>query len=413
MRNVAVGGVVALGAFFAYSYAFPAEPRVVYDARTTQSSEHDSKKNDDTKDEGVATTTSSRPVRTPTPDAVKAVYMTSWIASGTTRRDEIVRMIEETELNAIIIDVKDDTGRVSYDSQDPTVVATGAVEVRISDLDEFLEALREKGIYSIARIAVFQDPFLAPRWTDQAVQHSSGGVWKDRKGLSWIDASSRKYHDYIIALSRDAYARGFDEINLDYMRFPTDGATSAMVFPLSGDRDRAAVMKDFFKYVNEELDKDGIPVSGDVFGLVTSAADDMGIGQLLEDTLEHFDFVAPMVYPSHYAQGSFGLGNPNEVPGPIIAKAMGDAVTRARAMAATTVQEKVGTTTVSRTVIDEAKAQSYIEKLRPWLQDFDYGGDYDAADVRAQIDASEKAGVDSWMLWDPNVRYTPDALHRE
>ena len=162
----------------------------------------------------VASTTQSRHVHTP--DAVKAIYMTSWVASGSERREEMVRLIEETELNAIVIDVKDDTGKVSYDSKDPTVVAAGSVEVRIKDLPEFLASLREKGIYTIARIAVFQDPFLSKKWVDQAVQNQDGSVWKDRKGLSWIDASSRRYHAYIIALARDAYAIGFDEINLEY-----------------------------------------------------------------------------------------------------------------------------------------------------------------------------------------------------
>jgi hypothetical protein len=380
----------------------------------------------------VATTTDVAPVDTvatpvisdsshiPTPEVVKALYMTSWIASSE-RRDKIVKMIEETEINALVIDVKDDTGRVSYDSQDPAVTEAGSVEVRIRDLDEFIEELHSKGIYVIARVAVFQDPYLATRWTDEAVQNSdTGGVWKDRKGLSWIDASSTRYHKYISALAKDAYSHGFDEINFDYVRFPTDGAVSSMSFPRSGERDRADVMEDFFTYINDEMDAAGIPSSADVFGLVTSAEDDMGIGQVLEVALEHFDFVCPMVYPSHFADGSYGYGDPNAVPGPIIAKSMGDAARRAEAMAlelvTATSTQMVGTTTTTVKAIykvNAEKAAALKDKLRPWLQDFDYGDDYSAADVRAQIDASEELGLDSWFLWDPSVVYTREALKNE
>jgi hypothetical protein len=330
-------------------------------------------------------------------------------------------MIDETEANAIVIDVKDDTGRVAYDSQDPTVVETGSIEVRISDLDEFIKELHSKGIYVIARVAVFQDPYLAPKWPDEAVQSSAtGGVWKDRKGLSWIDASSTKYHHYIAALAKDAYSRGFDEINFDYVRFPTDGAVSSMTFPRSGDKDRADVIEAFFTYINDEMDKAGIPASADVFGLVTSAQDDMGIGQILEVALEHFDFVCPMVYPSHFADGSYGYSDPNAFPGEIITESMGRAIHRAEAMAVEVVTatstQTVGTTTTTIKATykaDSAKAAALKDKLRPWLQDFDYGDDYSAADVRAQIDASEKLGLDSWYLWDPSVVYTREALKSE
>lgn len=354
-----------------------------------------------------------------TPDVVKAVYMTSWVASLPERRGEIVKMIEDTELNAIVIDVKDDTGRVAYESQDETVQETGSIEVRINDLDSFIKELHEKDIYVIARIAVFQDPYLAPQWKDEAVQSSAtGAVWKDRKGLSWMDPNSKKYWEYISALAKDAYSHGFDEINFDYVRFPTDGAISTMVFPRSGEKEKTDVIKNFFSYINKEMDEEGIPSSADVFGLVTSAEDDMGIGQVLEVALEYFDFVCPMVYPSHFADGSYGYSDPNAYPGEIISESMGSAVRRAEAMAveliSATTTQTVGTTTqvVKATYkVDSKKAALLKDKLRPWLQDFDYGDDYSAADVRAQIDASEALGLDSWYLWDPSVRYTQGALH--
>lgn len=371
-----------------------------------------------------------------TPDQAKIGYMTSWVAGTPSIREPLIDFFVESEFNGVIIDIKDDTGRISYQGNNPDIEAVGSYENRIPDIQELIEELHEKGLYVVGRVAVFQDPYLTGVWSDQAVKNSSGNVWKDRKGLSWMDASSQKVWDYVIKIAKESYDLGFDEINFDYVRFPTDGSGD-MVFPLSGNREMSSVIEEFFIYLEKELEvgeyKDMVR-SADLFGLTTSAADDLGIGQVLEKAVGHFDYIGPMTYPSHYGPGFAGLQNPNSAPGVVIARAMEDAkvklanhVDREVAQYAKqftkTIQETdpdTGLTTTRTEIsskdqkkIDEKRAELEkrfdFQKIRPWLQDFDYGGDYGYTEVRAQIDAVYASGLDSWFIWDPSNKYTKEA----
>ncbi len=339
-----------------------------------------------------------------TPRPLKAVYMTSWIAGTSHLRERVINLLDRTEANAVVIDVKDDTGKISFAVSDPALKAVGSSESRIRGLRELLARLHAKGIYTIARIAVFQDPFLAERKQHLAVQRESDGtVWRDRKGLSWIDPSAKEVWDYVALIGQEAYTLGFDEINFDYVRFPSDGNLQDISYPISKDRARTVVMKEFFTYIGKEFRSRGIPVSVDLFGLTTVETSDLGIGQLLEDALPHFDYIAPMVYPSHYADGFQGYANPAENPYEIVRYSMDSAVARARTLEG----KKNGASTTPSV---GAPACALCNKLRPWLQDFDLGADYTAEMIRAQIQAVEDAGLDSWMLWDPSNQYTPGGL---
>jgi hypothetical protein len=372
----------------------------------------------------------------PTPEKTKVGYMTSWVAGTSSIRDPLVSFFEESEFNSIIIDIKDDTGKISYRGSNPEIEALGSYENRIPNIKELIEDLHKKDMYVIGRIAVFQDPHMTGIWKDQAVQTLSGSVWEDRKGLSWMDASSEKVWDYVIDIAKESYDLGFDEINFDYVRFPTDGSAE-MVFPLSGEREMSEVIGEFFAYVDQELDKgeyEDMVRSVDLFGLVTSAADDLGIGQILEKAVEHFDYVAPMTYPSHYGAGFAGLQNPNSAPGVVIARAMEDGKNK---LANFVDEEVVAYSKQFTQIISETDPETGIvstreeikskdqkkisakrkelekmydfQKIRPWLQDFDYGGDYGYVEVRAQIDAVYASGLDSWMMWDPSNKYTKSA----
>jgi hypothetical protein len=365
-----------------------------------------------------------------TPKDVRALYMTSCYGSQTKLRKHVIDMIKAENLNAIVIDVKDYTGYVSFDTGDARFSTEGSPCV-VSDMPALLKELGDKNIYRIARVTVMQDPHYAESHPAQAVQWKTGGVWKDKKGLAFVDPADRDFWAYIRDLAKVTYAAGFDEINFDYVRFPTDGNLKNAKFPLSekvakdtykdvvtatttktivvtdkktfatstktvvvtpGSTKRvlvstmkSEVMKSFFEYIGKEMKTAGIPTSVDLFGLVTTARDDLGIGQVLEDAMPNFDYIAPMVYPSHYPQGAFGLGNPNHVPGKIIDKAMEGAVAR-------------------------AKAQGYgPDKFRTWIQDFSYGGHYGVPEIRAQIAGSHKNGVMSYMAWDPKNKYTAGA----
>src|SRR5688572_555783 len=183
----------------------------------------------------------------------------------------------------------------------------------LGDMKAFTSALHEKGIYLIARVFVFQDPWLVAKKPEYAVQRRGGGVWRDRRGTPWVDPAVREVWKYNVAVSKEAYAAGFDEVQFDYIRFISDGDLSAAVYPAyDGKTPKAEVMASFFSYLDAELrERHGIPISVDLFGLTLWQHDyDLGIGQRLEPAARHFDFVSPMVYPSHYPKGFKGFANP-------------------------------------------------------------------------------------------------------
>ena len=367
----------------------------------------------------------------PLPVPLKAIYMTSCVVGTTDFRNRLVTLIEETEVNAVIIDIKDFSGTISFPPEsDAWKPAWSAAKCGTPDMESFIASLHEKGIFVIGRITVFQDPFYTNVRPDLAVHKASdGSVWRDGKGLSFIDVGSHAYWDHIIELSRNAYNIGFDELNYDYVRYPSDGNMSDIAFPNSAKSeygsDKPANLEAFFKYINEQLDNETLfsnvrhentgrehatPwTSADLFGMTTTNYDDLSIGQVLERAVPYFDFVAPMVYPSHYPHGFMGLGDPNDYPYEVVHHAMKGGVERLEATTtpmAGFMHTRIGTSTPAL----YEKPTYTADKLRTWIQDFDYGGDYDAVDVRAQIKASYDAGVNSWMIWAPSNIYTKAAL---
>lgn len=362
----------------------------------------------------IAEETESRAEHISTPAAVKALYMTSWVASTKSLRNKIIKLLDTSEANTLIIDVKDYTGKIAFKVQDAELASMGADEKRISDIDELIAELHAKNIYIIARIAVFQDPYLVSIRPELAVKRKSdGGIWKDRKGITWIDAGAKESWDYNLAIAKEAYRRGFDEVNFDYIRFPSDGNMTDIMFPWSKDRAKAEVMREFFAYVESKMQPEGIPTSADIFGMTTTASDDMRIGQILEYALAHFDYVAPMVYPSHYPTGWEGMKNPAEKPYEVIYSAMKSAVDRAKT---TTSRFKFPDSTLVASTSPQlyTKKPESIAKLRPWLQDFDLGATYTPEMIRAQIKAAYDVGLTSWMIWDPSNKYisTSQALEK-
>lgn len=347
----------------------------------------------------------------PTPKAQKVIYMTSCVAGTPSFRSDLVKLVEETELNSIIIDIKDYSGMLSFFPESEDLKEFVSDRCRAPDMKEFIETLHDKGIYVIGRITVFQDPFYAKLRPDLAVKKASDGTtWKDNKGISFTDPGAKEVWDHIIAIAKESYAIGFDELNFDYIRFPSDGPMSDIAFTWSGNRKKADVLEGFFKYLSESLKPTGMITSADLFGMTTTNTDDLNIGQVLERAVPYFDYIAPMVYPSHYPANFNGWNNPNKYPYDIVKFSMDAAVKRL--LATTTIVALLGAEplSTSTTPMVYAKEAWHPEKLRPWLQDFDYGGNYDIAEVKAQIQATYDAGLSSWMLWAPSNRYTHGAL---
>ena len=366
------------------------------------------------------------------PAVIKALYATSWSASSLSQMNHLVDLAKSTEINAIVIDIKDFSGHVLYDIKNGDVERYGAKEVRIPRLNTLIKRLHDEGVYVIARQTMFQDPVLARARPDLALKNISGlasgtpmskaPLWYDNKKLAWIDPLAKDAWDYNIAIARDAAARGFDEINFDYIRFASDGSLGNIGYPFYNPKTtlKRSAIKSFFRYLREGMGD--IYISADLFGLTTVNYDDLGIGQSLEDAALYFDALSPMVYPSHYASGFNGYKNPAQFPYEVVKYSMDRAVGRllpkpAKTTSATSSASASSSATTTLAVAPPPPPK-YRAKLRPWLQDFDLGADYDAQKVRAEIAAAEEAAggtalYEGWMLWDPRNIYTRGALRVE
>ncbi|MFT5180068.1 MAG: hypothetical protein ACI9GH_000425 [Candidatus Paceibacteria bacterium] len=338
-----------------------------------------------------------------TPSGVKTIYMSACVAATPSFRKDLVDLVDETELNSIIVDIKDYTGTISFETELAGNEGTGC---QVYDMKEFVQLLHDKNIYVIGRVTVFQDPLYTKLHPELAVKKASdGSVWVDHKGLSFVEVGARPYWDYIVQLAKESYDLGFDEINFDYIRFPSDGNMKDIYYPFSEERiaanpdnGKADALEEFFKYLHENIKDTGMVTSADLFGMTATNKDDLNIGQVLERTLPYFDYVAPMVYPSHYPNNFNGWPNPNDYPYEIIEFSM------------TTAFNRVTDMLVSTSTPQNVKDVVSTDQLRPWLQDFDYGGDYGPEEVRTQIQATYDSGLDSWMLWAASNRYTRGAL---
>jgi len=315
---------------------------------------------------------------------VKGLYLTAYSAGNSKTVDGILDLIDETELNAIVIDVKDYSGKVLYDSNVLLVGELGLENNRIGDTEALIKKLHEHKVYVIARQTVFQDPILAEKKPEWAMQSKVGGLWRDRKGLAWVDPTKQEVWEYNVEIAKEVIGFGFDEVQFDYVRFPSDGDMSQVVYT-NGGQERYEVMRDFYHYLGEQLTAQPAWISLDMFGFVMERYDGMSIGQRLEDAVDAVDYISPMMYPSHYPVGHLGLKNPAASPGIVIENGM-------------------------------KKGIPYFENqramVRPWIQAFNIGAVYDATKIRVQIDIVEKYTDGGWMLWNASNRYSSAGLER-
>jgi len=330
----------------------------------------------------------------PTPDPVRGLYVNRWAALGQ-RMWQLIDVAKTTEVNALVIDVKDDRGFVLYKSRVPLAQEIGADTnrpMRPARLRAVLDTMRAYGIYPIARIVVAKDPLLAERHVEWAIRRKDdpSEPWLDKNGKPWLDPHHREVWQYAVDLAKEAVALGFSEVQLDYVRFPDERRLAReATFPLAQGRVRAQVIHDQLAFTRSALKETKVPMTIDVFGLTATDTTDMGIGQRWEMFVDQADVVLPMAYPSHYAPGTYKLGRPNAHPYAVIDHTLEDARRRSAGVAG-------------------------AAKVVPWYQDFTLGPPrYHAEHVRAQIRAGYDNGVMSWMLWNPGSRYNLDALRGE
>ena len=323
------------------------------------------------------------------PAVVRGIYLNRWVFGGA-RFSSLVALADTTEVNAFVIDVKDATGEMTYPSTVPTAVEIGANRApSVRDVRQRLGELQAHGIHTIARIVVARDPLLAkgkPQW---AIHDQRGGLWRDGLGEPWVDAYNDSVWVYAAQLAEEAVLMGFEEVQFDYVRFPDEPPErlERTVYParLPGESKRAAVRR-HVAMLRERLDKVGVPMTLDVFGLTTSGDGDLGIGQSWNDLSPLADVMLPMVYPSHYRRGAYGIDHPNSEPYDVVRRALSDALDR------------------------NARLRNPA-RVRPYLQSFSiFGVRYTAHEVREQIRASEELGLTDWILWNASGNYPAGAF---
>jgi hypothetical protein len=318
------------------------------------------------------------PTPRPLPYEIRGVHVTMSLASLPGRLD---RFLGVTGLNTVELDVKDESGRVGFYSAAPALArATGAAG-RYYDPTVVARDVHAHGVYLIGRVVTFEDPVVSERRPTLAIRTRSGGVWRNRAGLGWANPYARGYWRYTVDVAEAAARAGFDEIQFDYVRFPTDGDTSQAVFRGRVREPQAVTISRFLRYARSRLRPLGVRVSADVFGL--AATRDLGIGQAPGRLARYLDAVYPMVYPSHFNPGEYRLDDPNATPGRTVAAALRD----------------------FRRSLRGRKAL-----LVPWLQDFSLGRTYGRAEVQQQIDAARRSGAAGFMLWNAEGVYTLDVL---
>lgn len=327
------------------------------------------------------------------PVKVKGIYVSGPIA-GHSKMEDLIALVDETELNAMVIDIKNDDGRITYKMQSETVLEIDAGVRYIQDIDALVKKCKEKNIYLIARIVAFRDPYLAEMKPELAVKNASGGIFRDKSGLAWVNPYKKEVWDYLLEVAEEAARVGFDEIQFDYIRFSTDLKAGEMDFgPEAEGISKIEIITQFTEYAYETLTPLGVFVAADVFGtVIDNETDQKIVGQDYAKMAEHLDYICPMVYPSHYVNGAYGIPVPDANPYQTIYEASDASVKALQA------------------VPEENRA-----KVRVWLQSFTAKWvpgyiSYGPEQIRAQIKGAYDAGYEEWILWNAAVNYQRNSL---
>ncbi len=376
----------------------------------------------------------------PEPEAerpkVKGIFVTGAMA-GTSNMENLIELVDKTELNAFVIDVKNDEGRVTFSMDVPLVEQLGSSRKYIGDIQALVEECKQKNIYLIARIVAFKDPYLAEQKPEWCVHNQDGSIFKDKDGLSWLDPYNRQVWDYLLTIAEEALHVGFDEIQFDYVRFSTDANMENAYFGEEGqDGDRREIITEFIKYAAERIHGAGGAVSADVYGVVIdSETDQQIVGQDYAELSRYLDYISPMVYPSHYGPYNYNIPVPDAEPYRLVLAAMqsskkvlAGAEEKELSVSGNTLGENAQDNNSPAEPIQDGYTMEELAALepmdgitaqvRPWLQDFTASWvkghiSYGAEEIRAQIQAVYDAGYEEWILWNAANRYTEEGLNKE
>jgi len=329
-----------------------------------------------------------RPIRL-FPFEPKGLYLSFYGVGYKSIRESALQLIQETELNALIIDVKGDRGMIPYKSAVSLAAEVGGQQIiTVREIDELMKSLKAKGIYTIARIVVFKDNPLALAKPEFSVKTQSGAIWRDRENLAWVDPFRKEIWDYNIEIAIEAARHGFDEIQFDYVRFPD---TPGLQFSEPNtEENRVKAICGFLSEAKHRLTPYNVFVAADIFGYVCWNLNDTWIGQKLEDIVSNVDYLSPMLYPSGFRYGIPGYRIPVANPYEIVYRSLKRA---------------------------QERTQLVASRFRPWLQAFrDYAFDkryFKGKEIRDQINAAREFGSGGWMLWNPCNAYSSSGLKKE
>lgn len=333
------------------------------------------------------------------PVKVKGIYVSAYVAGSGDMMNTIIGHIEETELNAVVLDFKNDDGRITTKVESAAFSEIGACKSYVPDMKGLIQKLKERGIYVIARVVTFRDPYLAENKPEWSLKLGDGSTYRDRDGLAWVNPYKQEVWDYLVEVGIQASAIGFDEIQFDYIRFSTEAGMKEVVFDEADTKGRTKtdVITEFTQYAYQKLAPLGIFVSADVFGaIIESDQDAQSVGQIYGELAESLDYICPMIYPSHYGDGNFGLDHPDKHPYETILAALENSK---KALAL---------------YKSDDKPQAIV---RPWLQDFTASYlknyiTYGDEEIREQIRAVKDAGYDEWILWSAANKYHYGGLEK-
>ena len=317
------------------------------------------------------------------PHPIRALYANRFAAQSSKKMQHLIAIADSTEINALVIDIKDEFG-LNWHSSDPLLQRNEGKMNKVANLKALVDTLRSHGILPIARMVIFKDSSAARMNPDHVIRKADGTPWRDKKGVTWVNPYSRAIWDYNFRVADEAVKMGFGEIQFDYVRFPEPyKSLPPQVFPEAAGRSKPGAIHDFLKEASARYDKQGVRMTADIFGLVTTVQGALEVGQDWEKISPVVDVVLPMVYPSLYPHGSFGIHIPNAEPHKTIFIALTSARIR---------DSKLGITTP--------------EHVRPWLQAFTLGKPhYGSAELAQEKQAVYDAGYDGWVLWNPGSKY--------
>ncbi|SFV75265.1 COG1306 predicted glycoside hydrolase [hydrothermal vent metagenome] len=318
-----------------------------------------------------------------TPIHIKALYLNFWNASNHSKKlKNILNIIDKTQINAIVVDIKNSYGSTSFLTSFQQANDYGAYKKRTNrNIQKFIQLMKQKNIYTIARIITFKDELQAIHNPNYAIKNPNGTLWRSADNKAWVDPFDTRSHKYTIAIAKEAAKVGFDEINFDYLRFP---AKKELQYSQENNAsNRIKAITHFLQLAKQELQKYGVFISVDIYGNICWVKNDGNIGQTITSLAKYADYISPMLYPSSFSSGSFHSKYPASKPYEVVYKSLKN------------IKNKINS-----------------KRIRPWLQHFrDYNTKrikYTKTQIQQQIKATQDAHTSGWMLWSPSSRYHKD-----